>query len=279
MISLNKISQLPRVQRLRKIEKMMAEADRQAAGLLPVPKDLSNSLELLANAVSLLVEDDQFMPEELTALKESAGELAAAHQSYSTVLPRRPINVVRHILARSIGKQIADWDFVDGNGKLSARDRKVIPGIQIYLEDIRSPFNVGSIFRTAEAFGVEKVWISPLCALPSHPRAARSSMGCTDLVPWEQRGIEDLKLPIFALETGGKSIEDFSFPDRGIMILGSEELGVSPGLLEKADASAGRVSIPLFGAKGSLNVAVAYGIAAKAWATALLTGNCANFRS
>jgi TrmH family RNA methyltransferase len=49
------------------------------------------------------------------------------------------------------------------------------------------------------------------------------------------------------------------------MIVGSEELGVSPEALRKADASLGRVSIPTIGAKGSLNVAVAFGIAMQSW--------------
>ncbi|GHU63326.1 hypothetical protein FACS189445_6570 [Spirochaetia bacterium] len=53
------------------------------------------------------------------------------------------------------------------------------------------------------------------------------------------------------------------------MILGSEELGVSPQALAAADASLGRLSIPTYGAKGSLNVSVAFGIALQAWAAVL----------
>ena len=72
--------------------------------------------------------------------------------------------------------------------------------------------------------------------------------------------------PFFALETGGTPLENFSFPTRGILIAGSEELGVSPGALAAADASLGRVSITCYGAKGSLNVSVAFGIVMQAWA-------------
>jgi TrmH family RNA methyltransferase len=64
-------------------------------------------------------------------------------------------------------------------------------------------------------------------------------------------------------------MEQFSFPLRGIMIAGSEELGVSPEALAAADASLGRVSIPSFGAKGSLNVSTAFGIAMQAWSSKL----------
>jgi TrmH family RNA methyltransferase len=72
-------------------------------------------------------------------------------------------------------------------------------------------------------------------------------------------------LPVFALETGGIPLTEFPFPERGLLIAGSEELGVSPQALAAADASLGRVSIPVYGAKASLNVSVAFGIALENW--------------
>jgi TrmH family RNA methyltransferase len=105
-------------------------------------------------------------------------------------------------------------------------------------------------------------------------------MGCVDVVPWERLpgdpfagrhekpqpcAGEFTEGPFFALETGGTPLEDFSFPRKGILIAGSEELGVSPGALAAADASLGRVSITSYGAKGSLNVSVAFGIVMHAW--------------
>jgi TrmH family RNA methyltransferase len=74
------------------------------------------------------------------------------------------------------------------------------------------------------------------------------------------------------LETGGAPLGRFEFPTEGTMIVGSEELDVSPAALAAADASAGRVSIQTYGAKGSLNVSVAFGIALRAWAEALASG-------
>ena len=74
-------------------------------------------------------------------------------------------------------------------------------------------------------------------------------------------------LPIFVLETGGTPIEEFDFPKKGICIIGSEELGVSPAALEKA--TYGRVSIPMTGLKASLNVGVAYGILMQKWVESL----------
>jgi TrmH family RNA methyltransferase len=116
-------------------------------------------------------------------------------------------------------------------------------------------------------------------------------MGCVDVLPWERadlgeilgpRGLAEGKtgeaagvaaeegLPCFALETGGIDIAKFPFPRQGLLIAGSEELGVSPAALEKADASLGRLSIRTYGAKGSLNVSVAFGIALQRWAETLV---------
>jgi len=152
------------------------------------------------------------------------------------------------------------------------------------------------MFRAAESFGAEKVWLSPLCADPRHKRAERTAMGCVDILPWERLAADPFAIepfstnpsstepfdeskkagvlsfsagPFFTLETGGTPLPDFSFPSKGIMIAGSEELGVSPRALAAADASLGRVSIPSYGAKASLNVAVAFGIVMQAWAAAL----------
>jgi TrmH family RNA methyltransferase len=100
-------------------------------------------------------------------------------------------------------------------------------------------------------------------------------MGCVDIILWERQElfsspqntlIENSEpLPVFALETGGIPINEFHFPRRGLMITGSEELGVSPRALAAADASLGRVSIPCYGSKASLNVSTAFGIAMHAW--------------
>jgi TrmH family RNA methyltransferase len=146
----------------------------------------------------------------------------------------------------------------------------------VYMEDIRSPFNVGAMFRTAEIFGVEKIFLSQFCADPRHRRAERTAMGCVDVVPWERREFFTAEknpvspTPVFALETRGVPIDKFPFPRQGLLIAGSEELGVSPRALAAADASLGRVSIPVYGAKASLNVSVAFGIALQAWAQSLV---------
>jgi TrmH family RNA methyltransferase len=73
------------------------------------------------------------------------------------------------------------------------------------------------------------------------------------------------------LETGGDDICEFDFPERGICVIGSEELGVSPEALKAA--SYGRVSIPMKGLKASLNVGVAFGILMQKWVESLSKKN------
>ena len=96
-------------------------------------------------------------------------------------------------------------------------------------------------------------------------------MGCDEILPWEVAPLETLEGSpgIFILELGGTPLADFDFPREGTVILGSEELGVSPRAAALAKEGAGRVSIPLLGSKGSLNVSVAFGILIQAWSQSL----------
>jgi TrmH family RNA methyltransferase len=174
---------------------------------------------------------------------------------------------VYYALLKEIGSSPADWDFRN-RGSLDASKRRVHP-FTVYLDRVRSPFNVGSLFRTSDSFGVEQIILGEGTASPEHPRAKRTARGCEESVKWlwgESTTLRSLSSePIFALELGGTPIEDFPFPARGTVIIGSEELGISPEMAEAAKASLGYVSIPLAGTKGSLNVSVAFGILMQHW--------------
>jgi TrmH family RNA methyltransferase len=250
----------------------------------------------LAEVLELLGEDGGFPPAAAGLFGETRGALERIRTAGGNgaapgdrALLLRSFALIRRLLLAETGRFEADWDFTDHGGRLDVSKRRPFPGMQVYLEDIRSPFNVGAMFRSAESFGAEKIWLSPLCADPRHPRAARTAMGCVDALPWERleaapwertasgetpsgaprRDPPPLPGPLFALETGGAALAGFPFPPEGTMIVGSEELGVSPGALAAADASLGRVSIPTFGLKGSLNVSAAFAVAMQAWAAAL----------
>lgn len=181
----------------------------------------------------------------------------------------RSINNYKYKVMEKAGIQVADWDMTLDTD-IPGAERKVLP-ISVYLEDIRSPFNVGSIFRSAESFCFKEILLSPDTPTPEQSRAKRSAMGTDTIMDWRTMSKEELSgRPVFALETDGTPIDEFDFPTEGIMILGSEETGVSPELMAMARESLGIVSIPIYGIKRSVNVGVAFGIAAQAWAASLL---------
>jgi len=269
MIPLRKLATLPRHQRLRKAVKIFEGAELRLITLGKLPAEEIEYLKCLAKQ---LTEEEGFSHAAVELLANTAEKITHAEESET----RRMLNGVYHLLLSETGRTQADWDFINSPGVLDPSKRRPFAGMQVYLEDIRSPFNVGSMFRAAESFGVEKMWLSPFCADPRHKRAERTAMGCVDVLPWERLSNDPFAVSqekpfteesIFALETGGTPLEDFSFPKRGVLIAGSEELGVSPNALAAADASLGRVSITTYGAKGSLNVSVAFGIVMNAWAS------------
>jgi len=250
----------------------MSDADLRLSRLTGSQAPVHFWLGYIKETAELLANDDEFSPDEKISIQKAAEDLRNAYEK--GIFPdRRPVNILRHILNNTVGKQVADWDFLDGSGQFNPEERFYFSGVRIFLEDIRSPFNVGSIFRVAESFGVEHILISPLSANPEHPRATRSAMGCDTLVKWEHGRIEDLTGDIFALEKGGEDLKSFIFPRTGTMILGSEELGVSPAALAKSEKSKGRLTIPTVGLKGSLNVGTAFAIAMHEWCAQLLIGN------
>jgi len=285
MIPLHKLEKLPRHQQLRKIEKIFSGAESR---FCPGATVANNADELhYFSGIAQFLSHDPLFSQTARDFFVTAAELfrqAAAVENAAAL--RRVLNSAKHLLLAETGRSQADWDFIGGDGRPDPARRRVFPGIYVYLEDIRSPFNVGAMFRSAESFGAEKMFLSPFCADPNHARARRTSMGCVDVLPWERREFfaaetppsiaetpaPQLSVPVFALETGGIPLAEFPFPQQGLLIAGSEELGVSPRALAAADASLGRVSIPCYGAKGSLNVSVAFGIVMQGWAQAIIMG-------
>lgn len=163
-----------------------------------------------------------------------------------------------------LGEEVADWDIIDSDNKLDNSIRIVKPHY-LLLDRIRSPYNIGAIFRSAESFGIKHIYLYE-CGDITSPRAIRTSRGAIEVVEYSIiNSLAEVKGPFFALELGGTPIQEFSFPTEGTCILGSEESGVSPECLKLANDSLGKVEIPLHGAKGSINVSVAAGILMYSW--------------
>ncbi|PVU81278.1 rRNA methyltransferase (plasmid) [Cellulomonas sp. WB94] len=142
------------------------------------------------------------------------------------------------------------------------------------LEDIVDHTNVGAIFRSAAALGVDAVLVTPRCADPLYRRSVRVSMGTVFQVPWTRLetwpgGLDDLRAAGFtvaalALADDAVSLDDVvaAPPERLALMLGTEGDGLSRGAVEAADLV---VRIPMAGGVDSLNVAAASAVAF--WAT------------
>ena len=134
---------------------------------------------------------------------------------------------------------------------------------QIYLDNLRSAYNVGSILRTTEALRLGKLLFGGKTPFIDNPKVIKTSMGTSDIVPCTKiSSLDSLMEPIIVLDTAEDAIDlsEFLFPEKFTLVIGNEELGVSDPLLEKATAF---VDIPLFGKKNSINVACAFAICAK----------------
>ena len=131
--------------------------------------------------------------------------------------------------------------------------------VDIYLDQIRSAHNVGSILRTVEAFSLGSVIFSPKTPYVDSPQVQKTSMGAHRYVECRQGTL--VTRPLIALETSPDAtpIEAFAFPDHFTLAIGNEEYGCSEEILSSADHL---VAIPLWGRKNSLNVANAFAIAA-----------------
>ena len=257
MISERKLRSLKPKTRIRKIGRLLYEIEKRLRDGKPVDVDF---LSILLHVACEDLARPDIEPKTLE----------------STEAAIREVNRIRHAILAYTGTDPADWDLFPRWSNVSADDTTANlnpPGSRrVFLEDIRSPFNVGAIFRTAAAYSVEEIILSPDCASPDHPRAIRTAMGAIESIRWSVASLISTSLgstaaeePIFALETGGADIAKFRFPERGTVVLGNEELGIAPDTRSAVCESYGVCTIPLGGPKASLNVSVAFGILMHLW--------------
>lgn len=147
-------------------------------------------------------------------------------------------------------------------------------GFVFVLDNLRSLNNVGSVFRTGDAFRIEKLILTGSTGTPPHRDIHKTALGATETVAWEyeedvSQALVRLKAEgycIIALEqtTNSTSLDSYRFEPqrRYAVILGNEVFGVSDEALEHCDLV---IEIPQFGAKHSLNVAVSAGVVAWEW--------------
>ena len=140
--------------------------------------------------------------------------------------------------------------------------------ISVLVENVRSVFNVGSIFRSADGFGAEKIYLTGYTAYPPRDDLSKTALGSENSVPWEYykdpidavKEIKNKGIELILLEQTikSKSIYDISWKFPVCFIVGNEVSGVSEKLVNEANIHA---EIPMRGVKQSLNVSVATGVA------------------
>jgi tRNA G18 (ribose-2'-O)-methylase SpoU len=140
--------------------------------------------------------------------------------------------------------------------------------IKLIVPNIRSAHNVGAMFRIADAFAVEKIYLCGYTPNPPKRKISKVALGAEEWIDWEQidntsRLIKELKqndFEVVGLEKNESSqtITDTSFSDKMALIVGQEVSGLDQELLDECDKI---IHIPMHGNKESLNVSVATGIA------------------
>lgn len=261
MIEFFKLKNLPKKQRLCKVIKLLEMAEYSLVN--GIPSELLDSFYLSQLLAVILQDINDNLKEKIVKWNTNKNVNTCEDNK------REIINETRHALYELTGYAPSEWDLIPPintyslNKEIKDFRRSFFPNLYVYAEDIRTPFNVGSIFRTAESFGVEKLFLSPNCTSPLSHKAKRVAMGSVEYMQWEHAEMDMLpKKPIIVLETGGEDISNFAFPTEGIAVIGNEELGVSSTILKQADAI---VSIKMFGIKASINVSVAFGILMQKW--------------
>ena len=141
--------------------------------------------------------------------------------------------------------------------------------VTVLLNDIRSLYNVGAIFRTADGAGMEKLCLCGFTGCPPQAQILKTALGAEERVPWQQhsdalavaRDLRSRGYQLVALEQTRGSVSYSDFQPRGpvCLIIGNETDGVSEQLMDLCDCS---LEIEMAGIKNSLNVAVAFGIVA-----------------
>lgn len=139
--------------------------------------------------------------------------------------------------------------------------------VHVVLDNIRSAFNVGSIFRTADAGAVAHIHLCGMTAHPPHKKLEKTALGAFEYVPWTYYErtkdclgtLREASIPIIGLEVteDAVSMTHFDWPQPVAIVFGNEVTGISEKNLARCDQV---VQIPMQGFKNSINVATAFGI-------------------
>lgn len=146
------------------------------------------------------------------------------------------------------------------------REAKKLP-IVVILDNVRSQHNIGAVFRTADAFLLEGVYLCGICCCPPNQEIHKTALGAEETVDWHycedtQEAVRTLKekgYKVYAVEQAHNSVmlSDFRAEGPTAIVMGHEVFGVQQAVIDMCD---GCIEIPQYGTKHSLNVSVTAGI-------------------
>lgn len=156
-------------------------------------------------------------------------------------------------------------------GRVTAGQYRNLPesGVVVVLDNVRSAHNIGSVFRTSDAFKVDKIYMCGICACPPSAEIHKSALGAEDSVPWEYendtiyivRALRAQGYVVVAVEQTANSVSLQNFEREAgkkyAFVFGNEVDGVQQEVVDESDFS---LEIPQFGTKHSLNVSVTAGV-------------------
>jgi 23S rRNA (guanosine2251-2'-O)-methyltransferase len=166
-----------------------------------------------------------------------------------------------------MNRKLKLWE-LDRVSEAEFKEQEKFP-ILVILNDIRSLSNIGSFFRTADAFNVEKIFLCGITATPPHREIQKTALGATESIAWEHRTsilelVEELQqqgILVASIEQAEKTtlLQDIhALPRQKIaLVFGNEVDGVDQAVIDQSDYI---IEIPQFGTKHSLNVSVCAGV-------------------
>ena len=158
---------------------------------------------------------------------------------------------------------------MDQLGRISVEEFKlaVKSNIVVILDNVRSMYNVGSVFRTSDAFLMEAVYLCGYTPQPPHRDIHKTALGATETVEWHYYNhttdavllLKEKGYKVFAIEQaeGSTSLDKFTYDGKIAVVFGNEVEGVDNEVMQLCD---GCIEIPQFGTKHSFNISVAVGI-------------------
>ncbi|OVE75873.1 hypothetical protein BVX97_03440 [bacterium E08(2017)] len=219
----------------------------------------SHQLSELSSFLSNLETNKEIDIHHLTRLHRHITPYISLEQLWTLMVP----------VEREFSKtNIVDEDFLITTDDSPKQEESIMPA-SVAADNIRSSFNIGGIFRTADCAGMDNVYLCGYSATPENPKVQKSSMGAHSSVPWShEHDIKDLaarlhdeNVQLIALETmptaSPPAAADIRFPCT--VLLGNERFGLGKDMLAQADTV---INIPVYGSKNSLNVVSAFSICA-----------------